>query len=247
MKYIRSILLTSLFALFSITSYAAETVVVVTDEWSSYTNKDGSGYYFDVLRAVFPAPDYKIDYKIVPYARSLKLVVGQDAHVVLGIYEGEIPDKQVSKWVVERDLVDALVSPSLGKSWSGVDSLAGKNVVAKIGYGFDAITDVKMNYSEKSSLESMVKMLQAGRADAVLDYEEDLKPIISKVKLGSDYVLKKSVMGSDIYFGFSNDVRGIKYLERFNAEFKKLWDTKKIHELMAKNVGETGSLPETQE
>lgn len=59
--------------------------MVATDEWSSYTNKDGTGYYFDVLRAIFPAPEYELDIKIVPYARSLSMVKDGSAQVVLGI------------------------------------------------------------------------------------------------------------------------------------------------------------------
>lgn len=240
------VVLLVLLGLFGSNLWAADKVVVATDEWSSYTNKDGTGYYFDVLRAVFPAPEYELEFKLVPYARSLKMVNGGDAHVVLGIYEGEVPQGQISKWVVEQDLVDVLLSPDLAKSWKGVESLAGKNVVAKIDYSFDTITDVKMNYSEKASIASMVKMLQAGRVDAVLDYEADLKPVMKAEKLGDEYKLIKSVMGSPIYFGFSSDAKGKQYLARFNQKYKELWDSKKIHEIMEENVGETGSLPKSQ-
>ncbi len=238
--------LLSLFFCFSVPATAAETITVATDEWSSYTNQDGTGYYFDLLRAVFPEPEYKLDIKIVPYARSVQMALNNQAHVVLGIYKEEVPEGQVSKYVVEQDLVDALVSPELNKSWKGAESLAGKSVVAKIDYGFNTITDVKMNYAEKASLENMVKMLKAGRVDAVLDYEEDLDPIIKAEKLDDSFAIKKSVMGSPIYFGFSGDEAGKKYLKRFNEEYKKLWDAKKVHELMQKNTGDTGSLPKSQ-
>ncbi|MCG8667880.1 MAG: hypothetical protein MI867_00575 [Pseudomonadales bacterium] len=227
-------------------TFAAETVVVASDEWVNYTNKDGTGYYFDVLREVFPEPEYKLSIQIVPYARSVKMITGESAHIALGLYEGEVPQSQTSKYVVERDLVDALVTPELDQAWRNPQSLAGKTVVAKIDYGFDDITDIKMNYSEKSSLEGMIKMLEAKRVDAVLDYEEDMQPIIDKVKLPKNFKIKKRVMGADIFFGFSGDAKGKEYIERFNREYKKLWDAGKIHELMKKNVGDAGSLPEKQ-
>ena len=92
----------------------------------------------------------------------------------------------------------------------------------------------------------MVKMLKAGRIDAVLDYEEDLAPIIKAEKLGPEFEIKNAVMGAPIFFAFSNDATGKALLKRFESEFKKLWDAKKIHNLMEKNTGGVGSLPKKQ-
>lgn len=236
-------LLALLFALNTGAAIASETIHVVTDHWSSYTEEDGTGYYFDVLRAVFPEPEYTLDLKIMPYARSIAMVTDGNADVVLGLYKGEIPDAQISRYVIERDLVDALVSPALAATWKDVNSLAGKNVVAKIGYEFDAITDVKMDYSEKANLLSMLKMLGAGRVDAVLDYEADITPALEEAGLGPEFKIINAVIGSDIFFGFSATPKGKKLQQQFNERFIVLWDKKVIHKLMEKNVGSAGSLP----
>lgn len=228
------------------TAFSAETIHVVTDHWSSYTEEDGTGYYFDVLRAVYPEPEYTLDIKIMPYARSIAMIMDGNADIALGLYKGEIPDEQISKYVIERDLVDALVTPTLAANWKDVNSLAGKNVVAKIGYEFDAITDVKMDYSEKANLLSMLKMLGAGRVDAVLDYEADITPALEEAGLGSEFKIINAVIGSDIFFGFSATPKGKELQKQFNERFIKLWDKKVIHQLMEKNVGSAGSLPPKQ-
>lgn len=224
----------------------AEKVVVVTDEWADYTNRDLSGYYFDLLREVYPEPTYLLDFRFVPYARSLSMVEGKEADIVLGIYQGDVPDVQRSKYIVERDLVDALVTPALASNWKGVESLASKKVVAKNGYDFNKLTDVSMDYSEKASLPSMVQMLAAGRVDAVMDYTADLEPLIKEYKLSDDYRIFRGVVGADVYFGFADTANGKQFQQHFDKEFKRLWDAGRVHELMKKHIGSAETLPASQ-
>ncbi len=52
----------------------AEDIMVATDIWEDYTNKDGSGYYLDILRAAFPEPDFTLIIRYMPYKRALMLM-----------------------------------------------------------------------------------------------------------------------------------------------------------------------------
>ncbi len=44
-------------------------VTVATDSWLGYTNRDGSGYYFDILKRVFPETEWQLKIDIVPFSR----------------------------------------------------------------------------------------------------------------------------------------------------------------------------------
>ena len=117
---------------------------VVTDAWEGYTSKEGKGYYMDMIRAIYNEPTDSLNISVLPYARSLAMVKDGTADMVLGVYFGEIPNKHMAAYVVEQDLDDVVVSSATAKDRKGMASLEGGEVLAEIGYAFDAITDVKM-------------------------------------------------------------------------------------------------------
>lgn len=234
-----------LLGLFLSSSLMAEQILVVTDEWEGYTSKEGKGYYMELLQKVYSEPSDNLEFLVVPYARSLGMIEGGNADIVLGIYRGEIPDKHLAAYVVEQDLVDVLVSGETAKKWKGMQALEGKVVLAKIGYAFDDITDVKMNYSEKSSLEGMIKMLSVGRAEGVLDYEADLMPLVRKAGLDKKgYKVIKSVLSSPIYFAFADNAKGEALKARFEKRFKEMYEAGEIKGLMESNLGNSNGLTE---
>ncbi|WP_168171390.1 hypothetical protein [Lacimicrobium sp. SS2-24] len=49
-----------------------------------------------------------------------------------------------------------------------------------------------------------------------------------------------------MYFAFTANDQGNTLKARFNQQFKALWDAGKVNELMMKEVGDSGSLPEKQ-
>mgnify|MGYP003384344283 CR=1 FL=1 len=219
---------------------------VVTDEWEGYTSKEGKGYYMDLLRAIYNDPADSLNVSVLPYARSLAMVKNGTADMVLGVYFGEIPDKHMAAYVVEQDLVDVVVSTATAKAWKGMASLEGKSVLAKIGYAFDAITDVKMKYTEKTSLANMLKMMSAGRADAVLDYRADLEPLMEGAGLAKDkYTIIESVLSSPIYFGFADSPKGNAAKARFEKRFKELYESGDIKKMMQSNLGHSKGLTKT--
>ncbi|MBV1919559.1 MAG: transporter substrate-binding domain-containing protein [Pseudomonadales bacterium] len=224
----------------------AEPLKVVTDEWEGYTSKEGKGYYMDLLRAIYNDPADSLNISVLPYARSLAMVKNGTADMVLGVYFGEIPNKHMAAYVVEQDLVDVVVSSATAKDWKGMVSLEGKAVLAKIGYAFDAITDVKMKYTEKTALANMLKMVSAGRADAVLDYKAGLEPLMEGAGLAKDkYTIIESVLSSPIYFGFADTPKGIAAKATFEKRFKELYESGDIKKMMESNLGHSKGLTKT--
>jgi ABC-type amino acid transport substrate-binding protein len=232
-----------LWGLFFANNLIAEQILVVTDEWEGYTSKDGKGYYLELLQQIYNRPADELKFLVVPYARSLAMVKAGKADIVLGIYRGEIPDKHLASYVVEQDLVDILVSVETAREWQGMKTLEGKVVLAKIGYGFDDITDVKMKYLEVSSLKGMIKMLSMGRAAGVLDYQADLEPLMQEIGLDKNgYQIITSALSSPIYFGFADNDRSQELKKRFDQRFKEMYNSGEIKRLMESNLGHSKGL-----
>ncbi len=88
-------------------------VTISTDSWLGYTNKDGSGYYFDILKRVFPKPEWQLKIEMVPFSRVRYLIDHDRVNMALGFYSGDTTRALYSKYPVEVDSVDAAITPEL--------------------------------------------------------------------------------------------------------------------------------------
>ena len=202
----------------------AEDIVVATDVWEGYTSKDERGYYIDLLKAIFPAPEYSLKFEFVPFKRSLRMLESAEADILLGAYPEDVPAEQLAKYPTNVDSISVVVGKELAGNWKGLESLAGKVVVAKNAYGFDRYFKMPIKYSEKDKLKSMLQMLKRGRVDAVLDYKKDIKLIWSPLQLDENFVVIDDVIIENVYSGFAADRADIKqhYENAFLREIRKM-------------------------
>lgn len=220
----------------------AEDITVVTDMWEDYTNEDGTGFYLDVLREVFPSPQYHLIVQYLPYKRAISMIEKGEADITAGVNPGDMPDKYLAMEYVEKDSVDMLVKKEFAENWQGLQSLKNKYVVAKIGYNFEDVFEVPVYYKEKAHLFAMMKMLKAGRVDAVLDYKNDLKKLWDKSGLNDDYVIVERVIVKNAYYAFADRSHALK--KHFLEVYPALVKSKKILEIGLQYGVEARSLPQ---
>ncbi|MCR8921639.1 transporter substrate-binding domain-containing protein [Dasania sp. GY-MA-18] len=218
---------------------SAATITIVTDKWDGYSNADGSGYYLELMKAIYSAEGVEVSVKQVPYARSMEMVATNKADVVLGIYPGEKFTGTYAKHPLNIDIIDAALTPAFASTWVDINSLADKKVGAVRGWGFDAYVPVKMRYKEYSSLKPLLKMLNNGRVDAVLATEVDIKASAS----GNNFVIKKAVIVNSAYAVFASSNNAKKMLAIFDAGIVKLHDSGQLRAIMTKNLNSLESYP----
>ncbi|MFC5050783.1 substrate-binding periplasmic protein [Rubritalea spongiae] len=211
----------------------AEEITIATEAWEGYINKQEEGFYYDLLKKIYPSPEYTLTVHFVPFKRSVHLLTSGQVDMLLGAYPEDIPRKYQSTHPVEADNISAAVSKRLSEKWRGTNSLAGKRVVARLGYNFDKYLPKTSSYTEVPSVKSMLLMLKRGRTDAVLDYEKDIQALWKDSQLGDDYVLITGVIPELVYFGFATSRNDLK--ARFDAEYKKLYQSGKLKKLFLKH------------
>lgn len=163
---------------------AAEDIVVATDEWEGYTSKDGQGYYIDLLKAIFPAPEYSLKFEFVPFKRSLLMLKSGKADILLGAYPDDVPAAYLTKYPTNADSISAALNKELAEKWKGLESLTNKTVVAKNAYAFDRYFKTPIKYAEKNNLNSMLQMLKK--------VESTLFSILKKTSTSSGNLLSSS-------------------------------------------------------
>nr|WP_246033174.1 transporter substrate-binding domain-containing protein [Shewanella canadensis] len=212
-------------------------VTISTDSWLGYTNRDGSGYYFDILKRVFPKPEWQLKIEMVPFSRVRYLIDHDRVNMALGFYSGDTTRALYSKYPVEVDSVDAAITPELAVIWQGVESLRLKKVQALLAYRYDEFISVPMYYEESSNLLEMLNRVNRGQVDAVLDYKPTMLSMAPQLQQLRQFVIVENVFRTEIYFVFSDNDKGAKLKLHFDTELKKLIDNGELDELFRHYVG----------
>lgn len=197
-------------------------IQVATASWGGYTETNGEGYYFELLRRAFPAPEWQLEIQFVPFPRSLYMLEREQVDMVLGLYLGDISKGVYSAQKVETEVIDAAVTPELASVWQGIDSLTSRRVQALIAYRFFTLTPVPMYYQETSSLLEMLRQVNVGKIDAVLDYKPDMLPLLQQLDQPRRLVIIEDVLRADVYFAFAKNPKGLKLKQIFDQQFAEL-------------------------
>ncbi|WP_258405237.1 substrate-binding periplasmic protein [Shewanella mesophila] len=201
---------------------------------TDYTNRDGSGYYLDLVRRVFPEPEFQLEVDLVPFARSLYLVEQKRADMGLGVYLGDVNVSYYSREPVEVDKVDAAVTPELAAMWKDVSSLKRKKVQAMLEYRFDSFVSVPMYYEESSDLLQMLNHVNSGRIDAVMDYKDEMEKLATKLSHPRQYVIIENVLSPAVYFVFPQTPKGERLKVIFDSKMDELIQSGEIDNIFHK-------------
>jgi len=83
-------------------------VMLASEEWSDYTNKDGTGLAWDVLRQVFEPAGINLQTRSVPYTRSVGLAQRGEVDGWVGSYRDEAEGVLYPHWNFDSDHIYAL-------------------------------------------------------------------------------------------------------------------------------------------
>ena len=83
-------------------------VMLASEEWSDYTNKDGTGLAWDVLRQVFEPAGINLQTRSVPYTRSVGLAQRGEVDGWVGSYRNEAEGVLYPHWNFDSDHIYAL-------------------------------------------------------------------------------------------------------------------------------------------
>ncbi len=216
------------------------TIHVVSEEWEDATNKDGTGMYWDLFRAIYTPHDIKVTIQTVPYARSITLVQQKKADVFVASYQDEVTGVLYSKWHFDADDVSALFLKGKIKDWKGQETLSGKRVGWVHKYKYDQYLSVQVKKREVKYRKQALSMLQKNRLDFFIDAAADLEDELEKSKIAGQFEMK-SVMSLNLYMCFAQTKKGERLRDLFDQGVEKLLKSGELKALYDK--WEWGDLP----
>lgn len=206
-------------------------ISIVSDEWINYTNKDGSGAYWEVVRAVFEPLNITVQPRVMPWIRAELTVKNQQADALVGSYHQGNKQAELifPKWHISmEDPIIAVYKNNKGIEFQTENLLSFQplKLIWVRGYEFDKTLFKGMTIKKHliSKPRQALIMLKLNRADVFIDYEYDIKEaaLDADIDLDNQYKMEIIKSGNKLYVAFSNTPRGIKLSKLFDQQMESL-------------------------
>jgi len=207
-----------LITLCSYSSIAAKPILhVVAEEWPGATNKDLTGKYWNIIRAVY-GEDYDIHYEIVSWNRALTLFARQRSDIVVGVYQDQHEKIITSQFHLDMDESFYLL---YNKSLHNVNSLKDINnltIAGRTNYIVKSSLPSGIKFYPMSSLANVNKLIMNERVDGALLYAKELNTADPSKSLDHIELLPKQKM----YLGYADTEKGKQLAKLYDEKMPEL-------------------------
>lgn len=191
---------------------------LVSDHWVDYTNADGSGLGWDLVRKIFEPAGVTVRFRIVPYTRSVGLVQKGEADAWVGSYKDEAR-AVYPRWNYDTDHIYAL---GLASTPAPTLATVGAYQLAWVrGYEYQRYLPNVQHFNEIHRRNAILAMLEHGRADFYIDALPEINFIVKDAPDGARYRLTPLV-DLPLYLGFADTARGRALRDLFDQRMDEL-------------------------
>ncbi|QZP20703.1 substrate-binding periplasmic protein [Pseudomonas sp. DR208] len=180
-------------------------VMLASEEWSDYTNKDGTGLAWDVLRQVFEPAGINLQTRSVPYTRSVGLAQRGEVDGWVGSYRNEAEGVLYPHWNFDSDHIYALGLASIPTPT--VATLGNYRLAWVRGYKYEEYLPNVRRFNQVERRDGILAMLLHGRADFYIDALAEAKYVLSQADDPSKFTLTP-IAELPLYIGFADNERG---------------------------------------
>ncbi|MCR4537131.1 transporter substrate-binding domain-containing protein [Pseudomonas sp. 18.1.10] len=180
-------------------------IMLASEAWDDYTNADGSGLAWDVLREVFEPAGIKLQTRTVPYTRSVGLAQRGEVDGWVGSYRDEASGVLYPHWNFDSDHIYAL---GLASAPTPTLATLGNYRLAWVrGYKYEEYLPNVHRFNQIERRDGILPMLQHGRADFYIDALSEAKYVLSQSGEPAQFQLTH-IAELPLYIGFADTERG---------------------------------------
>ncbi|RDH43750.1 substrate-binding periplasmic protein [Zooshikella ganghwensis] len=227
----------------------ADTITIRADKWFPINGEpkdEKPGYMIEIANAIMSEHGHQIDYKMMPWQRSLLEVKQGNYDCLVGVSKSEAPDfiYPTESW----GKVGSTFYVKKGNTWTfkGIDSLENQRLGVIGGYDYsddlDAYIENKQSspmvkvISSNNALEKNLRKLVAGRITVTVGADLVVKSKLNELGLSNDVVEAGLLLEpEDIYIACS-PAKNVSqnYVQLFSDGIKKLRETGKLKTILDK-------------
>ncbi len=218
-----------------------KTIKVTSAQWKGYTNKDGTGVYWEVVKAIYEPLGINVQTWVMPWKRAELTALTKNVDALLGAYYHKDKNFLYPKWHISvEDPIMVIFKKENLSDWEkkGIGSLKDKTVAWMRGYSFEKtlLKNVTVKKQELDKVTYGLGMLSYGRIDALIDYESEIRPWAKKnnINLEKDYSMKIAKLGNKLFLAFANTEKSRKLIKIFDERMTHLVKSGEIEKIYLK-------------
>ena len=223
------------------TTFANESLRVVSGEWQGYSEVDGTGIYWDLMRALYG--EYPLQFDVLPYNRALRSFADSDVDIILGVYREDVEHAVFPRWHLDMEApLIAFYNKNrvhLSKKWQ----LKNLQLAWVDGYNINRFIGENLQHYPVDNFELGMKLLQGNRIDAFIDYDYMLPGTRPKNLTSFEIAPAKR-----IYAAFQNSPKGKQLAKQFDLGMAKLRESGELQRIFGDlyNRSTLATVDETQ-
>lgn len=205
---------------------------LVSEEWEGYTQADGSGLGWDVLRLIFEPAGVRLSHQVMPYTRAVGLVQRGEADAWVGAYRNEV----AGKVFFPRQHYDSDIIVALGRSDTPrptLQDLGRYRLVGMRGYRYNDYLPNVRHYHEVQRRSGILGMLLLGHADFYVDARPEVEQILSEADEPDAYRISE-LTRLPLYLGFADTPRGRSLAAVYDRRLVELIGNGKLRPVFAR-------------
>ncbi|HBM66358.1 MAG TPA: ABC transporter substrate-binding protein [Pseudomonas sp.] len=192
---------------------------LVSEEWLDYTNADGTGVAWDVLRKVFEPAGVKVVTQSAPYSRAVGLVKRGEADAWVGSYKEENDDNLYPRWHFDMDHIYALGLAS--KPVPTLETIGKYRLAWVRGYDYGSYLPNVREFREIQRREGILPMLEHDRVDYYIDALTEVDYVLGQTSHPERF-RRTHVAELPLYLAFARNDQAKALCELFDKRMKEL-------------------------
>ena len=209
-------------------------IIFASEERSNATNRDGTGLYWDIFRAVYGSMGIKTKIIIRSYNGSVSLVKQHKADAAVGICPDAIRGTVFSRYPFVKDYVLVLFKKDKFRQWDGQHTLKNRKVAWMNGYAYDEYLEVPVIKKEFYTREAILRRLDRDQIDFFMDTRNDMESVLNKGIIDVTRYTVETVLELERYLVFANNNKGKELKKIFDFRFPYLVKNGEIERLYDK-------------
>ena len=201
---------------------------IITPQWKSQTNMDGSGLFFDIIKAVYSPEGITMDFRFAPWKRCQATVNTGSADAMLCVWKSHASaqNQLTPRYPIYVEQTAAVIKKASQITWWGMHAMDYKRAVWLRGYNYH--TDPHMEgvqlslWHEVDSWEDAWRQLNLDRFDVYIDALIDLNNYIREKNIDENLYRIEILWREKAYVAFSNSERSKALIKIFDRQIMKL-------------------------
>ena len=220
-------------------------ITVASEYWANQSHHDGTGLYFELMKAIYEPLGIKVEFLLEPFLRAKLATINGEADVFVGTYSQDYRGNDLlltPKHPINTERTIAILHYDSDLTWREIyqknradapEHIRPYSMGWVIGYNYDLHFNVKKIH-EFRLLEQGLKMVANKRMDVLIDNINDMDQAMLTMP-GIEQHLKWELIGKrNVFMAFTNNPKAAQLCKIFDKKMAAMLASGELRQIYDK-------------